>query len=219
MNTGIQDGYNLAWKMALVIRGQAGEKLLETYNEERLENAKHLSKTTDRFFSFAAGTDWLMNVLRLHVLPPLAKHLFSSDTVRKFAFPLVSQIGINYRHSSLSNHAGDEDFEVKAGDRMPYVLLDGKSIHEKLSEPKFHLLAFSSEPNSFAALRNELGNQCSELMDFHAFAISPEVAEVFGTEKEFGVLLRPDNHIGFVSADISRSSVEKYLAEFIGYSE
>jgi 2-polyprenyl-6-methoxyphenol hydroxylase-like FAD-dependent oxidoreductase len=42
MNTGIQDGYNLAWKLALVIRGKAGERLLQTYNEERLENAKHL---------------------------------------------------------------------------------------------------------------------------------------------------------------------------------
>ena len=46
MNTGIQDGYNLAWKLALVIRGKAAERLLQTYNEERLENAKHLLKTT-----------------------------------------------------------------------------------------------------------------------------------------------------------------------------
>ena len=218
MNTGIQDGYNLAWKMALVIRGQAGGKLLQTYNEERLENAKHLLKTTDRFFSFAAGTDWLMNFLRLHVLPPLAKHLFSSDAVRKFAFPLVSQIGINYRHGSLSNHLGDEDFEVKAGDRMPYVLLDGNSIYDKLFQPKFHLLAFLSEPSKLHVLRNEVASQYAELMDFNAFAISPEVAEVFGTDKDFSVLLRPDNHVGLISANISPSGVEKYLTEFIGYN-
>ena len=49
MNTGIQDGYNLAWKLALVIRGQAAEKLLDSYNEERLENAKRLLKTTTGF--------------------------------------------------------------------------------------------------------------------------------------------------------------------------
>jgi 2-polyprenyl-6-methoxyphenol hydroxylase-like FAD-dependent oxidoreductase len=92
MNTGIQDGYNLAWKIALAIRGKAEAKLLETYNEERLENAKHLLKTTDRFFGFAAGTDWLMNFFRLHVLPPLAKHLFSLHAVRKFAFPLAHKL-------------------------------------------------------------------------------------------------------------------------------
>jgi FAD binding domain len=124
MNAGIQDAYNLAWKLALIIRGSASQQLLESYNEERLENAKRLLQTTDRFFGFAAGTDWLMNFLRMHVLPPIAEHIFSLDAVRRYAFPTISQIGINYRHSSLSNHAGDKNFEVKAGDRMPYFLID-----------------------------------------------------------------------------------------------
>jgi len=219
MNTGIQDGYNLAWKIALAIRGKADAKLLETYNEERLENAKHLLKTTDRFFGFAAGTDWLMNFFRLHVLPPLAKHLFSLDAVRKFAFPLVSQIGINYRHGSLSNHAGDEDFEVKAGDRLPYFLVDGKSIYDRLQQAKFHFLVFSSEPNNFHVLKNELDGRYSELVDFNGFSISPEVQEIFGTNKDFSVLLRPDNHVGFISSDISSGSVQDYLTRFIGHSD
>jgi len=58
MNTGIQDGYNLAWKLALVLNGKAD--ILETYNQERLENAKHLLQTTDRMFDIAAGSDWLL---------------------------------------------------------------------------------------------------------------------------------------------------------------
>src|SRR5262249_43129890 len=98
MNTGIQDAYNLAWKMALAVRGQADEKLLETYNEERLENAKRLLKTTDRIFEFAAGTDWFLAFLRTNVLPLVAKYIFSFDAVKHFVFPLASQTGINYRH-------------------------------------------------------------------------------------------------------------------------
>jgi 2-polyprenyl-6-methoxyphenol hydroxylase-like FAD-dependent oxidoreductase len=35
MNTGIQDAYNLAWKMALVLKGEANETLLESYEAER----------------------------------------------------------------------------------------------------------------------------------------------------------------------------------------
>ena len=35
-NTSIQDAYNLAWKLALVLRGQAGEGLLESYEAERV---------------------------------------------------------------------------------------------------------------------------------------------------------------------------------------
>jgi len=36
LNTGIQDAYNLTWKLAKVIKGEAGEELLDTYEAERL---------------------------------------------------------------------------------------------------------------------------------------------------------------------------------------
>ncbi len=41
-NTSIQDGFNLAWKLALVLRGQAGEGLLESYSEERAPIARQI---------------------------------------------------------------------------------------------------------------------------------------------------------------------------------
>src|SRR6185312_35620 len=34
-NTGVQDAHNLAWKLAMVLKGEAGEALLDTYNAER----------------------------------------------------------------------------------------------------------------------------------------------------------------------------------------
>lgn len=40
MNTGIQDVHNLVWKLALVVRGAAGEALLDTYEAERLAIAR-----------------------------------------------------------------------------------------------------------------------------------------------------------------------------------
>jgi len=215
MNTGIQDGYNLAWKLALVIRGIADERLLQTYNEERLENAKHLLKTTDRLFGFAAGTDWFMNFLRLNVLPPVAKHILSFEPIRKFLFPLISQTGITYRHSSLSDHAGDEDFEVKAGDRMPYFLLDGASIYDKLNQPTFHFIAFSTD-SGFQAMKDELKGRFFEFVDFNAIPLSREVAGIFGASKDFIVLLRPDNHIAFISSDISSRRLQEYLSELAG---
>ena len=41
-NTSIQDGYNLAWKLAYVIKGKAGKDLLETYSVERSPIAKQV---------------------------------------------------------------------------------------------------------------------------------------------------------------------------------
>src|SRR5581483_11168925 len=46
MNTGIQDAYNLAWKLALVYRGRAPLSLLDTYEKERRPIAEDVLKTT-----------------------------------------------------------------------------------------------------------------------------------------------------------------------------
>jgi 2-polyprenyl-6-methoxyphenol hydroxylase-like FAD-dependent oxidoreductase len=218
MNTGIQDGYNLAWKIALVLKGKADEGLLATYNEERLENAKHLLQTTDRMFQLAAGSEWFLAFLRTSVLPPLAKYILSLDAVKKFIFPLISQIGINYRNSSLSQHAGDEAFAVKAGDRMPYFLVDGESIYSSLREPKFHWLLFSDAQNNFDALRTEVEGRYAGLVELNTFSRYPQVEEAFGTDKTFNVLLRPDNYIASISTETSSSKVAEYLNEFVGYS-
>lgn len=218
MNTGIQDGYNLAWKMALVLRGKADERLLETYNEERLENAKNLLRTTDRMFQLAAGSEWFLAFLRTNILPTVAKYILSLDAVKNFVFPLVSQIAINYRHSSLSSHAGDEDFNVKAGDRMTWFLVDGKSIYDRLHQPRFHLLSFSDTEGSVHALKQEVESRYPEIVDFNAVSLHPQVAEAFGTDKSFIVLLRPDNYIGFISTETSSSRLRAYLNDFIGCS-
>lgn len=213
MNTGIQDAYNLAWKLALVVKGAAAERILETYNEERLPNAKRLLQTTDRMFNLAAGTDWFLNLIRTTVFPPMAKFILSIDAVKKRFFPLISQIGITYRDSSLSAHDGDGDFEVKAGDRMPYFLLDGESIYDKLREPKFHLLTFGDGESDGAV---EVESTYAGLIDRHVIPLCPHVAETFGTNKPFNVLLRPDNYIGFISLDTSSERVSLYLEDVVG---
>ena len=211
MNTGIQDSYNLAWKLALVLKGVAAEKLLETYNEERLENAKNLLQSTDRMFQLVASPEWLLSFLRMNVFPPIAKYIFNLDLVKQFIFPIISQIGINYRHSTLSQHAGDENFNVKAGDRMPYFLVDGRSIYDQLHQAKFHWLVFSNGPADVSALSGEVASQYADLIDIQSIALDPRVEKTFGTDKPFVVLLRPDNYIGLVSVENSLSRLTGYL--------
>jgi 2-polyprenyl-6-methoxyphenol hydroxylase-like FAD-dependent oxidoreductase len=217
MNTGIQDSYNLAWKMALVLKGHSGEKLLDTYNQERLENAKNLLQTTDRMFQLVASPEWFLAFLRMNLFPYIAKYIFNLDTVKQFIFPIVSQIGINYRHSTLSRHAGVDGFKVKAGDRMPYFLVDGESVYDKLHQAKFHWLVFSSLPGDVSALERELENEYTELVDIQVIPLNPHVAEAFGTNEPFSVLLRPDNYIGLISEDTSLKRLRDYLTSLIDY--
>lgn len=215
MNTGIQDAYNLAWKLALAIRGHASDKLLETYNEERLENAQRLLETTDRMFDLAAGPSWLTSFIRTTIFPTVAEYLISFDAVKRIIFPLISQIGINYRDASLSDHAGDKEFEVRAGDRMPYFLIDGQSIYDRLREPKFHLLVFSGAASDYPAICGELKSAYAPLVDCYHVPLTPRVEEIFGTSLAFMLLLRPDNYIGFISDDISLNRLREYLSRFI----
>ncbi len=219
MNTGIQDAYNLAWKLALVLKGAARERILDSYNEERLPNARRLLQTTDRMFNLAAGTDWLVNLIRTTIFPPMAKFILSIDAVKKKFFPLISQIGITYRESSLSMHDGDRDFEVRAGDRLPYFLIYGKSIYDKLRAPKFHLLTFSDgasvADDSHRMLLGEVGDKYAGLIDQQFIPLEPQIAETFGTGKPFQIFLRPDNYIAYISLGSSPDRLVAYLKETI----
>ncbi len=128
---------------------------------------------------------------------------------------MISQIGINYRDGSLSDHGGDGEFKVKAGDRLPYFLFDGKSIYDKLQQPKFHFLTFSDGESDYQANGNEVESEYAHLVDYYVVPLYPHMAEVFGTNKPFNVLLRPDNHIGFLSQETSLSRLRGYLNEVI----
>jgi 2-polyprenyl-6-methoxyphenol hydroxylase-like FAD-dependent oxidoreductase len=206
MNTGIQDGYNLAWKLALVLRGKAGLKLLETYDEERSANAKRLLQTTDRVFDFGASEEPALAFFRTRIFPHIANFVLHFDAVKKFIFPLVSQIGINYRASSLSRSSGV--FKIRAGDRMPYFTVDGASVYEKLKAPRFHLLTFFDGENRPGDLTPILG---TDLVDYHEFNLFPHIAKMFGKKQTFTVLLRPDNYIGLITEENSAEELSKYL--------
>jgi hypothetical protein len=147
-----------------------------------------------------------MSFIRTTIFPPLAGFVASLETVSKRVFPLISQIGIEYRDDLLSQHTEDEAEHVKAGDRLPYFLVDGQSIFAKLTAPKFHLLIFSN--GDHADVCSEFG----EMVDCHVVPIDARVSELFEKEKEFCVFLRPDNHIAFISSEISPRNVAEYLS-------
>ena len=208
MNTGIQDGYNLAWKLAYVLRGQYDAKLLDSYNEERLENAKRLLQTTDRLFDFGASEESFTAFFRTKIFPYIANFALNFDAVKSFVFPLISQIGINYRKSFLSVHG--ENFAVRAGDRMPYFTVDGASIYERLKSPNFHLVTFSDGRTKIPSA-TEIG--ADAIYDFHSFPLYPHIADLFGCKNSFSVLIRPDNYIAMITENNSIAKIQEY---FIG---
>ena len=203
MNTGIQDGYNLAWKLAWVLKGHASGELLNTYNEERLPNAETLTRTTDRFFGLVADPNPFMAFVRMHIFPFAARFVSGLKAVRRFVFPRISQIAINYRNSSLSKNDGS--FKIKAGDRMPYFEIEGSSIYDRMHEAKFHLIAFGDD--GFVKVDEDL----EDIVDIRNLPLTTEISDVFGSGKPFIVLARPDNYIGLISSDVSFDAVRNYF--------
>jgi 2-polyprenyl-6-methoxyphenol hydroxylase-like FAD-dependent oxidoreductase len=212
MNTGIQDAYNLAWKLAFTVKGLVDERILDSYNDERLPNARRLLQTTDRMFNLVAGNDWFLNVIRTTIFPPMAKFILSIDAVKKRFFPLISQIAISYPDSFLSAHDDEGQFEVKAGGRMPYFLVDGHSIFDKLHAPKFHLVTFANGDQQEFTLADH-----PDFIEHVRLPITAAVEEKFGTDKPFSVLLRPDNHIALITADMSPTPIKTYLQKIGGH--
>lgn len=212
MNTGIQDGYNLAWKLNMMLRGKANEGLLATYNHERLENAANLTASTDRFFNLVASPSPLLVFVRLYIFPYVAQLLFSLDVVKKFIFPRVSQIAINYRSSPLSETDGR--FKVKGGDRMPWFEIEASSVYDRLREPVFHLILFTDGKTALPPLPEGLMDEWRGRMDSTVITLTPRIADIFGSSRSFFVILRPDNYIGIISDDLSVDSVRRYLGKF-----
>jgi 2-polyprenyl-6-methoxyphenol hydroxylase-like FAD-dependent oxidoreductase len=195
MNTGIQDAYNLAWKMAFVLKQQVNKSVLKTYSTERTQNADHLLKTTDRLFDMMAGTNLFWDFLRQYIFPFVVKEVSHTSVASKKIFPLISQTGIAYPGSDLSVESSIAN--IKAGDRMPYfITADGKSIYDLLIQPAFKILYFGEEDLNKNVIVNKITCNLIHLKEI------PE--DIFKKEINFYILLRPDNHISYIGKDLSK---------------
>jgi 3-(3-hydroxy-phenyl)propionate hydroxylase len=82
-NSGIQDAENIAWKLAAVLKSQAGDALLATYNLERVqaaeENIGHSTRSTDFIAPRSAAERRLRNaVLNLAPLTDFGRRMINS---------------------------------------------------------------------------------------------------------------------------------------------
>jgi 2-polyprenyl-6-methoxyphenol hydroxylase-like FAD-dependent oxidoreductase len=146
MNTGIQDAYNLAWKLALVING-APVRLLDSYEAERLPVGHKVLQQTDVNHRLRVSGSLLADILMDRVVFPLLRVPAILDVVGDFVLKRGSQLDVNYRPSSLSEHTGSFRKGPRAGDRAPDgQLLDPSgqptSLFVQFRTPDFRLLIF-----------------------------------------------------------------------------
>lgn len=221
MNTGLQDAYNLAWKLALVIQNNANENLLDTYEDERIAIAKKLVKSTDRVFHLVTSEKQFLKFYRMQVIPlilklflPIAQKI---SFIKKTAFINISEIALNYRNSKLSGQDTSSSFSntsLKPGDRVPHNFLR-KDLTDGIN---FHLLLFS-KTNSFNNIIQGFEKVCQ--LDYAGLIKINEVVFNINTEniyRQFGIksdgfyLIRPDSYIAYRSKTLDSEKLKQYLA-------
>jgi len=216
MNTGIQDAYNLAWKLALVLKGQADPEILDTYHAERHRIGQSVLETSDHAFRQWTGTQRVK--------------LDDQEATRQM-FAKFAQLDLNYRGSPIVedypiNGAG-EPAALQAGDRAPDgILVDPAGrrcrLFEVIASPRHHLLLFTGvkSDSSTVSELNDLAEQVragwGERVVTHWIAHEEAPLEplatwsagilvdptgrlhaTYGAVAPAAYLIRPDGHIGF----------------------
>ncbi len=213
MNTGLQDAYNLAWKLALVTQQKAKESILSTYHEERNPIAKNLLKTTDRLFTIMAENNPVTILMRMYIMPAILPAFMKLKIFRRSFFLLVSQTKISYTKSFLSKgRAG----KIKGGMRFPYIKISAGNeivsmyhfIRKEASLP-FLLFSYNIPVNGFDAF-NCIKNVAIESNKYNDVSFQKA-----GFPASFVCLLRPDNYIGYLSSSFNSDELNEYLKRFM----
>jgi len=203
MNTGIGDAINLAWKLSAVIARKAAEKLLDSYELERMPFARKLVATTDRAFTLATAEGRLADFVRTRIVPAVVPTLFSFAAVRKYMFRAVSQATLEYRDSPLSRGVAGS---VRGGDRLPWAPILGADNFDSLSGPQWQVHIYGAASKDISAWCGRHG------MPLHQYAWHDRHAAV-GFAKDALYLIRPDAYVALADPEQLPDRLDRYLTE------
>ena len=177
MLTGIGDAENLAFKLALVIRKLASDKLIDTYEAERRPLATEVLRGTSAVTRVNVASNPIGRFLRDHV----ATRLFGLAFIQRWTTYTASQLWVSYRKGPL----GGRGRKPRPGDRiedLPCVRLDGTAtrLHGELGG-RWVLLLPDGVPDDLEPVRRHLGGFVTTLR--HG-----------GTDI---MLIRPDAHLAW----------------------
>jgi 2-polyprenyl-6-methoxyphenol hydroxylase-like FAD-dependent oxidoreductase len=227
MNTGIQDAWNLGWKLALVLRGVADDALLDSYELERWPVGRSVLRLSDRASRIAISDSRFVSLIRTQIAPRLLPQLLHFRQARTLGFRTISQLAISYRNSPAVQE-GEPALRrgPRAGDRLPDVRITRNGqpgwLHEALTAPTCHLVLCGS----IGAWDDEhiarLSDRYTDVVAIHRLArdaaagvlhdVDGQAYARLGVDEAAQYLVRPDGHIGFRCGGTDLGRVERYLA-------
>lgn len=207
-NTGVQDAHNLAWKLAMVLKGEAGPELLSTYDPERRPAA-----------AFTVEQAYSRYVTRA------APYLRSED-MQPIQNDLDIELGYCYHSAAVvpegpdqTLHANPRETKARPGARAPHLFLEhnGRRISAlDLFGRHFVLLAGPegtrwSDAGRRAAQKLHLAVDTHQIDSDRLTDPSGGFSDAYGITPTGAVLVRPDGFVAWRAKDSTGASAEAFL--------
>jgi 2-polyprenyl-6-methoxyphenol hydroxylase-like FAD-dependent oxidoreductase len=191
MNTGMQDAFNLAWKLALVIRNGCGEHLLDSYSPERSAVGDEVLKQAGRLT--AVGT--LKNPVLQSIRNLVSHAMFGLSAVQHAFADSMTEVAIGYPNSPLNAHSTHGDDGPKPGDRAP--IREHEPAVGSGNSPRFTLFARDTPASR-------------SLLSKYPNLIDPSLRRPYA---DGGVwVVRPDGYVALRMKDDAWNDVDAYLS-------
>ena len=199
LNAALMDAADIAWKLALVVRGAAKPSLLDSYAIERGLADRHVLQVSDEVHSLVAG---LVATCSAGGVPTLAQ-----GTPQQNAMGTRKRLmlDVSYAGSTLVGQAGAVLAEATPGERF--------AACHRLSGIGHHLIVFGEAPGL-----NQLRARWGKLVSIVDASSAPFDAIEAGLPHDSAILVRPDGFIGFnaVPADgATMGALDAHLATYL----
>ncbi len=195
MNTGMQDAINLAWKLALVIKGgNAQEPLLGSYSTERSAVAKLVLEATGKATSVAVLKGGVKQAIRNHIF----SLVFGLHAVQEEVPKQLSELAVAYHESPLTTKRSSIHGGPAAGERAP-VAGTNNPVGAGNS-PRFALFA-------------DMGADAAALIAKHPKLFEPQPRPPYLAGGLW--IVRPDGYVGFSGSSSDFSAAADYMSKFV----
>jgi 2-polyprenyl-6-methoxyphenol hydroxylase-like FAD-dependent oxidoreductase len=192
MNTGIQDAFNLAWKLAMVSRGLGDEEtLLGSYSAERSPIADGVLKVAGRGTEVALMRGEFKQSIRNHI----TSFIFGLSPVKKKMADVLTEVSIGYPRSPLNAGCEYSGGGPREGERAP-VDVDNPCVGAG-DTPRFALYADGGDGRG------------SALIEKHSNLLEPSLRAPF--ERDGLWLVRPDGYVALATRHGRWDEIERYL--------
>jgi len=219
MNTGMQDAFNLAWKLAAVLHGDAGDTLLDSYQAERMPVADSVITFTNRLTK--AGT---LSGVPSRIRDLAIRLLSHVPAAGRVMAETAEEVNISYQRSPIVVRQSLTGTRVSAGQYLPHVA--DEAVQKQLSaacgaHTLGHVLvtvaARHAEPAAADTDQVQVLVSTDEapVTGYDTVVTDPDalVAERLGLESGGRVLIRPDGYIGAITALDDTTTVADYFAK------